>query len=132
MLLSVLPNQDGGGRVPGARSLGPNLGIPVSISPCGISPGVSSLSIPFMATKILSRYRTSVRAKLVVLTLSAQVVIRHISFSSFPLERYLSPNTLFGSPATSNKRPLGFASPPRDGFALLAALLRKMHLRYFD
>src|SRR5918995_6383264 len=36
--------------------------------------------------------------------------------------------SLFGSPAASFWRPLGFASPPHDGFAFLAALLRKMRL----
>src|SRR5918995_3965726 len=39
-----------------------------------------------------------------------------------------SPGSLFGSPAASFWRPLGFASPPHDGFAFLAALLRKMRL----
>src|SRR5918994_7159595 len=39
-----------------------------------------------------------------------------------------SPGSLFGSPAASFWRPLGFASPPHDGFAFLAALLRKMCL----
>src|SRR5918995_2472313 len=39
-----------------------------------------------------------------------------------------SPGSLFGSPAASFWRPLGFASSPHDGFAFLAALLRKMRL----
>ena len=47
----------------------------------------------------------------------------------------LPPSNLFGNPAispTKKKRPIGFASPPRDGFAFLAALSKKeMHLRYF-
>jgi len=31
-----------------------------------------------------------------------------------------------------NERSIGFAPPPHDGFAFLAALLRKMRQRYFD
>src|SRR5918998_3018180 len=53
-----------------------------------------------------------------------------ILFSSFSAGNSLnqSPGSLFGSPAASFWRPLGFASPPHDGFAFLAALLRKMRL----
>jgi hypothetical protein len=53
-----------------------------------------------------------------------------IRFSSFSPGASLnqSPGSLFGSPAASFWRPLGFASPPHDGFAFLAALLRKMRL----
>ena len=53
-----------------------------------------------------------------------------ILFSSFSPGDSLnqSPGSLFGSPAASFWRPLGFASPPHDGFAFIAALLRKMRL----
>ena len=53
-----------------------------------------------------------------------------ILFSSFSPGDSLnqSPGSLFGSPAASFWRPIGFASPPHDGFAFLAALLRKMRL----
>ncbi len=34
--------------------------------------------------------------------------------------RASEPSTLFGSLATSKKRPISFASPPHDGFAFLA------------
>src|SRR5215212_2171553 len=41
-------------------------------------------------------------------------------------------SSLFGSLAASfHWRPLGFAHPPHDGVALLAALLRKMRLTNF-
>ena len=50
-----------------------------------------------------------------------------ILFSSFSPGDSLnqSPGSLFGSPAASFWRPLGFAHPPHDGVALLAALLEE-------
>src|ERR671913_2029308 len=53
-----------------------------------------------------------------------------ILFSSFSAGDSLnqSPGSLFGSPAASFWRPVDFASPPHDGFAFIAALLRKRRL----
>jgi hypothetical protein len=52
-----------------------------------------------------------------------------ILFSSFLLGLSFpkSPGSLFGSPAISptKRRPLGFAPPPHDGFAFLAAPSRR-------
>src|SRR5215213_4407566 len=98
--------------------------MPVSAWALGWKDSSDGTSCSLISTSFINGYRwlrprSAVRKKTLFGTVRAKT---HLPLLPLPWGAYQKNTaTLFDSPAISLRRPLDFASPPHDGFALFAA-----------